>query len=409
MSRQSVAETPAALLASDVRAAVDALACLDVEVGDAERIDQLAALERLQAACVAAQAHVMVAFAESQVHEQAAAGVPARQRGRGVADQIGLACKISPQAASARLGRARALVVEMPCTLRALASGDVSERVAESAVRHTSHLQPAQRRAVDALVAPRLPDMSAREADAAVRRLAYEQDPEAMVERVARAEHDRAVWSRPAPDCMGVLSAALPAAQCVAAYSALDAQARAVRAAGDERSLAQLRADLLVERLTGQDSAADVSVEISLVMSADSLLHDGDEAAHVDGYGPLPAALGRRLAAGGSRSEVARSRAWVRRLFTDPIDGTTVAVDARRREFDGPVRRLLDARDRVCRTPFCDSPIRHRDHVVPYAAGGSTALDNGQGVCERFNYVKEMPGWRTTVVHPGHAVPTAAG
>ncbi|SON62811.1 hypothetical protein MSIMFI_04340 [Mycobacterium simulans] len=48
------------------------------------------------------------------------------------------------------------------------------------------------------------------------------------------------------------------------------------------------------------------------------------------------------------------------------------------------------------RTPYCDAPIRHRDHARPRSRGGPTTADNGLGLCERCNYVKESPGWRVT-------------
>uniref|UniRef100_UPI0036F28F21 HNH endonuclease n=1 Tax=Mycobacterium simulans TaxID=627089 RepID=UPI0036F28F21 len=46
------------------------------------------------------------------------------------------------------------------------------------------------------------------------------------------------------------------------------------------------------------------------------------------------------------------------------------------------------------RTPYCDAPIRHRDHARPRSRGGPTTADNGRGLCQRCNYVKESPGWR---------------
>ncbi|MDE9367693.1 HNH endonuclease signature motif containing protein [Luteipulveratus sp. YIM 133132] len=154
-------------------------------------------------------------------------------------------------------------------------------------------------------------------------------------------------------------------------------------------------------------------MEIGLVMSASTLLDDGREPGLVDGHGPVPAALARTIAAGepqaglrgrppATDSDGARARAWVRRVFADPVDGTAVAVDSRRRTFGGPLRRLISARDRVCRTPFCDAPIQHHDHVVRYTDGGLTDAANGQGLCERCNDTKELPGWSARVVHPGH-------
>ncbi|MGH8969587.1 MAG: HNH endonuclease, partial [Actinomycetes bacterium] len=47
-----------------------------------------------------------------------------------------------------------------------------------------------------------------------------------------------------------------------------------------------------------------------------------------------------------------------------------------------------------CRTPWCDAPIRHADHVTGHAAGGPTTAGNGQGLCEACNYTKQAPGWR---------------
>ena len=56
---------------------------------------------------------------------------------------------------------------------------------------------------------------------------------------------------RPAPDCMTYLTALLPAHQGVAVYAALTRHADALHAAGDPRSLGQIKADTLVEWTTG--------------------------------------------------------------------------------------------------------------------------------------------------------------
>ncbi|HMO12157.1 MAG TPA: HNH endonuclease, partial [Actinotalea sp.] len=60
---------------------------------------------------------------------------------------------------------------------------------------------------------------------------------------------------------------------------------------------------------------------------------------------------------------------------------------------------LLRRRDLgVCRTPWCDAPVRHHDHVVPAGARGPTDSENGQGLCEACNHAKQAPGWTQTVV-----------
>ena len=69
-------------------------------------------------------------------------------------------------------------------------------------------------------------------------------------------------------------------------------------------------------------------------------------------------------------------------------------MDSRRRPFDGALREFLVVRDQVCRTPWCDAPIRHADHVTRAADGGETSAMNGEGLCEACNYAKEAAGWQ---------------
>jgi HNH endonuclease len=69
-------------------------------------------------------------------------------------------------------------------------------------------------------------------------------------------------------------------------------------------------------------------------------------------------------------------------------------MESRARRFPNGLATFIGLRDERCRTPYCDAPIRHRDHARPHARGGPTAVSNGLGLCERCNYVKETAGWR---------------
>jgi hypothetical protein len=154
-------------------------------------------------------------------------------------------------------------------------------------------------------------------------------------------------------------------------------------------------ADTLVERVTGQAKAADVNVELQIAMPLDALLDANNHAADLDGYGPLPADLARDLLA------TSKGRLWWRRLYAAPVGGPLVDGDPHRRHFDGYVRKLIMWRDRRCRDPFCDAPIRHIDHIQRYSDGGLTVYPNGRGECERGNYAREMPGWKVEVACGG--------
>ena len=90
---------------------------------DAARVDRIARLEKLRAVTAALQAAESVRFAQSQVAEQLAADVHPTVIGRGIAEQIGLACRLSPVVAARRLNTARAWWFELPDTYAQLSSG----------------------------------------------------------------------------------------------------------------------------------------------------------------------------------------------------------------------------------------------------------------------------------------------
>jgi hypothetical protein len=253
--------------------------------------------------------------------------------------------------------------------------------------------------------AERLERLGDRELEAACKQVAYRLDAESIVERLRRAEADRRVTIRPAPDTMVQLTALLPVAQGVAAYAALKQNADTCKAEGDARSRGQLMADAFVERLTGQQSAGDVRVEVGVVMSDRVLLGLDEGAARVRGYGPVPADVARALIRDADKA----GRAVLRRLYAAPLSGQLVAADSKSTKFRGGLADLIRLRDEdICRTLWCDAPARPVDHARSLAEGGETDQFNGQGLCEACNIAKEALGW-TARPRPGpgdHVVDT---
>jgi hypothetical protein len=218
-------------------------------------------------------------------------------------------------------------------------------------------------------------------------------DPASVVARRRHAEADRRVTLRPAPDTMTWLTALVPVKAGVAAYAALTEAADTARASGDPRSKGQVMVDALVGRVLGGDTTGPGHPQVSLhlVMTDLDLFGSADEPAHLDGYGPIPSELARELVVGAcSRAE----RVWLQRLYCRPDTGELVAADARSRPFRGSLARFIRLRDRVCRTPWCDAPVRHLDHPIESASGGPTSATNSQGLCEACNYAKQAPGWQ---------------
>jgi hypothetical protein len=342
----------------------------------------------------------------------------------------------------------KALVTEMPHTLAALDTGQLNEERAMYVVKETACLTVADRTAVDEELAAdtgTFTGAGTRTVIATVRAAATRRDPRSVTQRASHAVSERSVSLRPAPDCMTYLTALLPAHEGVAVYTALTRHADTLHAAGDPRCLGQIKADTLVERTTGTPGGI-TGIEINLVITDRTLLQGDSEPARLNGYGTVPALWARNLLnqekaqeptpehpqaqgqeprtggpntpdpttpdpttsdpttsdpATGQKDAAQELKIWLRRLYTAPGTGALVAMDSRRRLFPAPLRRFIQIRDDTCRTPYCDAPIRHHDHIIPWHNDGPTTLANGAGLCEACNHTKELPGWKTQP-RPGH-------
>jgi Domain of unknown function (DUF222)/HNH endonuclease len=357
------------------------------------RIARIAELERLKAAHSAEQAQLTVEFDTERRAAEEAAGMAAAKRGRGVGSEIALARRDSPNRGSRHLGFAQALIQEMPHTLAALAAGALSEWRATLIVRESACLRVEDRRTLDEEMCAdqsKLDGCGDARIAADAKAIAYRLDAQAVVERAAKAERERCVTIRPAPDTMTYVTALLPVAQGVSVYAALK---RAADTTFDDRSRNQVMADTLVERVTGQAKAGAVSIAVDVVLS-DTTLTGGDEPALIPGYGPIPAEVACRLVTKAVYDP--DSKATLRKLYARPDTGALVAMESRARAFPKALAKFLELRDQRCRTPYCDAPVRHLDHIKPKAQGGPTSGDNGQGLCEHCNYVKELAHWKVT-------------
>ncbi|KRE93027.1 hypothetical protein ASG76_15875 [Nocardioides sp. Soil774] len=400
----------------EVQVGLDGPSWLD----DAGRFDLIRALEELVCTATAAQAAHAADLAESVEADHEDLGVPAARRGQGVGSMVARARRESPHRGQRHLGLARVVQRELPHTWAAWRAGRITEWRATVVARETACLSLEHRLAVDELLAAdhdAFEAMSDREVIGRAQGEAARLDAEAVTARRRKAESERRVSIRPAPDTMVWLSALLPVAAGVAAFAALTRDADTAHAQGDPRSKGQVMADELVRRALGVDTSehaaspasASRSVDLNLVMSHDALLGTADDDARLAGFGPIPAELAREIVADalGSGEEV-----WLRRLYASPTTGDLVAMDSRARLFPAGLARFIRLRDQVCRTPWCDAPIRHIDHVRRHAGGGPTSSTNGEGLCEACNYAKESPRWRTrpepdgsvtTILPTGHS------
>lgn len=369
------------------------------------RVDMLQSLERFTRIADGVKAAITADFARSE--RAGVRGEVRRERvDASIATQIGLARGESPHRGRRRVGVAVVLATEMPHTFTALRTGRITEWRAEIIVRETACVTRADRGKIDAAIGAdldRIETLSEGQLRAEIRTKAYEADREVFVRARAQAVKDRRVTVRPLPDGMAQLSATVPLVDGVAAYATLLRTAESARASGDDRSRGAIMADTLLERVRSgpvpapgsacpAPVAPPVPVAVNLVVSDATVFGGGNEPAQCEHYGPIPAELARELIVSADREGLAT----LRRVYTKA--GAVVAMESTARCFPAGLARMIRVRDRTCRMPYCDAPIRHIDHIAPVARGGPTTYANGQGLCEGCNHAKQPDGWTSRVV-----------
>ncbi len=377
------------------------------ELDQGDLVAAIGELETLGRVVTAAQADLTARLDEVLTQEQADVGTRPEEIGRGIGHVVALARRESPHRGRRHLSLARVVPTELPHTWAAWQAGHIDEWSATVVARETACLPLEHRAAVDEAVAAdgdALGQLSQRQLLARLRSEAEALDPAACVARRRQAESERRVTLRPAPDCMTWLTALLPVKDGVAAWAALTRTADSARAEGDPRTHGQVMADALVASvLAGPHERPVTPVALGLVMTDAALFGGADDEAHLDDFGPIPAELAREIVCGAVTAEEDLS---IRRLYTSPTTGELVAMDARTRTFRGNLAKFVRLRDRTCRTPWCDAPVRHVDHVTDWQTSRTTSGRSGQGLCEACNYAKTAHRWRSRAEPDGSVTTT---
>ena len=294
-----------------------------------------------------------------------------------------------------RAAHAEALKERCPLVWMAFASGEVAEQNAATVAQLALSLpegDPETWAAFDTCIvkaASALPPGKFRRHARVLRERAH---PESIDERHRRAAVDRNVWLNPELDGMATLGALQPAAGAHAAFGRLDAIARHLRdQPGEKRTLAELRADALIDLLTTGETeefgrrAGSGSVAITVPVL--TLLGQDDAPASLDGYGPIDIETAKRI--------VGEAKSWVR-ILTHPIAGTVLDVDRATYRIPNALRRWLGVRDPVCVFPGCTRSARdcEIDHRLDWQYGGVTSAENTAPLCEPHHALKTKSLWQ---------------
>ena len=377
----------------DIRVGSQSVALAPVrpaELSAAQRIDTLEDLARLRAWADAQEQHLLSAMAGPGDPPRSLRD-PELVDKQYVREEIACVLRLAPSSVNARLHVADELVRRLPDTLAALERGVLGLPYARCLAEAVGPLSDAVAALVEKRVLPAAGRQTLRGFRESVARALIAVDPRTADEQHNDALADRRVEARMLDHGMASVHAELAADEVQAIMTRVQAAADAAHTADDGRTADQRRADAFVSLLLGLDPACAAtwqgrrpSVQVSVALS--TLLHLDDEPGDLDGYGPVPATLARRLAADPSGT-------W-RRLVTDPMGGV---IDVGRDAYQPP-QDLADhviARDRICRYPGCRRQAKRCDidHQTSWEHGGQTDACNIECLCPRHHNLKHETGW----------------
>jgi hypothetical protein len=270
----------------------------------------------------------------------------------------------------------------LPSLVEQARVGRISAEHVSIAVTETNPVSDEMAQEVDRRLAERAADVELPRWRTVVRRCVRQVDPATAEERRERAEAQRCVRFEALDDGTTSLWAILPSLDAARLSAALDAAARSRRAAGDERTLDQLRADLLSSATV--DGGSTAVAEVQVMVPASTLLGMSDEPAF--GVAPL---IGRFELTAEQARQIARDATW-RAIAVDPFDGTVRGVGTRTYRPGVVLARHVQVRDQQCRYPGCTRAATgcDLDHTVPYDDGGPTSADNLAALCRRHHRLK---------------------
>jgi hypothetical protein len=288
----------------------------------------------------------------------------------------------------------------LPLTLAALQAGTISWQHARVLVDETTGVHPAAAAALeehfldpDAVNPARgcpVGDLVPSRFRAKARGWRERHHPHGIEQRHRTSLRDRRLEYTPNRDGMAWLSAYLPADAAASIWQRATAAARALQGPAEQRNLSQLRADTAaVWLLSGvAEGVPSPKAQVLVTVPVLSLLGATEEPAVLDGYGPIPPSMARRLVADGATS--------FHRVLTDPHTGEPLDIGRTSYRIPVAMRQWLRLRDGKCPFPGCSNQSldTEADHVLAWHGGGSTGIANLNQPCRKHHRLKHTTGWK---------------
>jgi hypothetical protein len=337
---------------------------------------------------------------------------------RELVTEVAAAFTLSLPDAETLVAEASTFVDGLPATFDDLAAGEIGYEHAQAMAQVAWKLPQEVWGPLETQALPFARTLMLSKFRAKLRRIAETLDPTPARERYERAMQYRKLSLQMGDDGMGDLSLHASNEVLAAAFNRITQMALpAVK--GDDRTLAQRRADTAAEILLKGDLCVDqlraseaeeaaatgdafagipstrkdgkslghgIRAEVHVIIPMLTLLGKSEESATLDGVTPLDPATARALVADAPS---------LYRLLTDPVTGSIVAFDDKARFLPASLRRAIRVVDAQCSSPWCDKPASECDghHPEEWSKTHDTSLDNSALVCPHCHRIVHNTRW----------------
>ncbi|MGQ0848156.1 MAG: DUF222 domain-containing protein [Actinomycetota bacterium] len=314
-----------------------------------------------------------------------------------VADEIRAALCWTRRAAESQLDLAFMLVERFPAVWEALWTGRIDLPRARVIVTGLDTVPEELAGWVVDRVLDWAGNRTTGEIAARIRKLLISLDPHLASVRYRKGlEWRRLLLTANSDGTANLMGLSLPADRANTAIDRLDHLARQAKTRDEERTLDQLRADLLLDLLEGNPvkgeagrrrGVVDLRVDLTTLAGLDA--NPGE----IPGWGPVIADVCRQIAQHGEGQ-------W---QVTVTEGGRPVWTGTTRRRPGRAQRRRIMAFTPTCVFPGCRRPTQQSDldHNQPWHQGGETEDPNLAPLCRHDHRVKDQGGWKLHQPQPG--------
>ena len=231
------------------------------------------------------------------------------------------------------------------------------------------------------------PRLTTGQLGARIRKLSAEIEPEEVEARYTDTVEERKVIFEQSLDLSGEAHAyGIPIQRASAIGRRINGYAYALKNAGDDRTLDQLRTDVFLDLLEGnpvegsQRGTVDIRIDLTTLAGLD------DKAGEIPGMGPVIADIARKTALAQKRAQ------WIFTVTDE--NGDIVTADITRRRASAAQKRRINALHPTCSFPGCRVPAKDCDvdHIDPWSEGGKTTVTNSDIKCDHDHQLRDY-GW----------------